>query len=69
MARTHSESHDIDSLNENILHIDLDDLEIEAMEQRVELTLASMFGDLFEVPPGTDEPCGSFSCSGYFPVR
>lgn len=69
MARTPSQSQDIDSLNQNILHIDLDNLEIEAMEQRVELTLASLFGDLYEDPPGSDEPCGTFSCSGYFPAR
>ena len=69
MAKTKSETHDIDCLNQNILHIDLDDLGIDAMERRVELTLASVFGDLFEDPPGTDQPCGTFSCSGYFPVR
>ncbi len=69
MAKSDSDYQDISSLNQNILHIDLDDIEVEAMEQRVELTLASLFGDLSDGPMQADAPCGSFSCSGYFPVR
>ncbi len=60
---------DIDSLNQNILAIDLNDLEAEALEQRIELTVASVFDtEVWDngLPPGGDEPCGQFSCTGYF---
>lgn len=53
---------DIESLNETIVNIDLDDLEVEALDERIELTLAVLFGD-----EGVGEStCGEFSCSGYW---
>lgn len=57
---------DIDSLNQNILHIDLGDLEVEPMEQRIEMTLATLFGgDLFQEPGEPSNPCGQYVCSQY----
>ena len=59
--------HDIDSLNQNILKIDLDDLAVDAMEKRIELTLATLLGgDLWDGPGDPNEPCSQFSCSMYF---
>ncbi len=57
---------DVKSYNDNILCIDLDELEVDAMEQRIELALASIFdGDLWD-GPDPSQPCGQFSCNGYF---
>ncbi|MEM7354421.1 MAG: hypothetical protein AAF657_26680 [Acidobacteriota bacterium] len=61
---------DIASLNQNILSIDLGDLEVEPMEQRLEMTLATLFGaDFWEGPD--DDPannCNQFSCTMYQPA-
>ncbi len=67
MIKKTTATHDINCLNQNILTIDLADLEAEALEQRIELTVASLFSSEAwdgRLPP--DEPCGQFSCSGYF---
>lgn len=73
MKKRNPGSQDIESFNDNILHIDLDDLEVDAMEQRIELALASIFdGDVWDDPGGPpgdpNQPCGQFSCNGYFPA-
>ena len=64
MKQKNTGPHDIDSLNQNILSIDLDDLEVEAMEQRIEMTLATLFGADFWGDPGE---CGTFACSQFIP--
>ena len=56
---------DVQCLNENILRIDLDDLEVEVLDQRLELALATLFGD-GGVEAG-EAPCGQFTCTGYMP--
>lgn len=72
-SKTHdlaaSDLTDIQSLNHSILEIDLDDLEVEALDQRIELSLAALFGvesvggDLMAESGG----CGQFMCTGYWP--
>ena len=63
-----SQSRDIDCLNDNILQIDLDALEVEVLDQRLELALVTLFGDL-GIGGGeeTEAPCGQFTCTGYVP--
>jgi hypothetical protein len=39
-------SADIECFNDRIFHIDLDDLEVETLDQRIELSLAVLFGEL-----------------------
>lgn len=56
---------DIESLNELIVNVDLDELEAEALDERIELTVAALFGD----PVGDPAACGQFSCTGYWPSR
>ncbi len=72
MKKHYPKTPDVESFNGKILSIDLEDVEVVAMEQRIELALASLFdGDLWDDPggpPGGDEPCGQFSCNGYFPA-
>ncbi len=63
------ETADLESFNNNILRIDLDDVEVDAMEQRIELALASIFdGDLWGGPEEPGQPCNQFSCSSYWPA-
>ena len=55
---------DVESLNHNILKIDLDDLAVESMEQRIELTLAAIFDTtIWDGPGGPGQPCGQFTCT------
>ncbi len=69
MRTKESEIKDIESFNDNILRIDLDDLEVGAMEQRLELTVASLFdGDGWGLLPGGGSGCDQFSCDGYWPA-
>ena len=69
MKKREPRSADVESFNENILHIDLDDLEVDAMEQRIELALASIFDDdVWDGPGDPSQPCGQFSCDGYWPA-
>lgn len=60
---------DIQPLNHHILEIDLDDLEVETLDQRIELSLAALFG--VEGAAGDlvteNGPCGQFTCTGYWP--
>ncbi len=71
--KKHDLKKDIVSFNDDILRIDLDDLEVDAMEQRIELALAAIFdGDVWDDPGGPpgdpNTPCGQFSCNGYWPA-
>ncbi len=72
--KKHDLKKDIVSFNDDILRIDLDDLEVDAMEQRIELALASIFdGDVWDDDPGGPpggpaQPCDQFSCNGYWPA-
>ena len=59
---------DVESFNDNILRIDLDDMEIDVMEQRLELALASVFDTDFWGPEEPGQPCAQFSCTGYWPA-
>ena len=63
---------DVESFNRSILRIDLDDVEVDAIEQRIELAVASIFdGDLWDdsgPPGGPSQPCDQFSCNGYWPA-
>ncbi len=54
-------STEIECLNRLILNIDLDDLEVEELEQRIELSVAAMVSD-FDPDPGD---CAQFSCMGF----
>ena len=68
MAEKTTRKTDVESFNDNILHFDLDDVEVGPMEHRIELALASIFdGDLYEEAPGGPD-CGTFSCNSYFPA-
>lgn len=69
MKKHDSKTTDIESFNGNILCIDLDDMQIDGMEQRIELALASIFdGDLWEEPGDPSQPCEQFSCNAYWPA-
>ncbi len=52
------------SFNERILEIDLDDLQAESLENRLELTLATLLGTAVA---GKDVGCHQFGCVGYMP--
>lgn len=61
---------DIESLNETILAIDLDDLEVEALDQRIELSLAVLFGETDGGAANSECQtfnCHQFTCTGYWP--
>lgn len=66
---TASDLADVQSLNHAILEIDLDDLQVETLDQRIELSLAALFGaestagDLM----ADGGSCGQFICTGYWP--
>ena len=67
MKKQDPKASDVKSYNDSILCIDLDDMEIHTMEQRIELALASIFdGDLWDGPGDPSQPCGQFSCNGYW---
>ena len=73
MKNQHPKTTDVESFNDNILRIDLEDLQVDAMEQRIELALASLFDiDIWDDPGGPpgdpNQPCGQFSCTGYWPA-
>lgn len=56
---------DIECFNENTLLIDLDALELEVLDQRLELALATLFGpaDIGIESAG----CVQNTCTGYIP--
>jgi len=61
----HLPSPEIECLNSLILNIDLDDLEVEELEQRIELSVAAICSD-FDPGPGD---CAQFSCMGFVMLR
>ena len=66
MSNNPTANRDIESLNQNIMQIDLDSVTVESMEQRIELTLAALFdADLLNGPGEPGEPCSQFTCNTY----
>ncbi|MCP4660204.1 MAG: hypothetical protein GY856_32790 [bacterium] len=59
------QSTEIECLNSLILNIDLDDLEVEQLEQRIELTVAAICSD-FDPDPSD---CAQFSCMGFVMLK
>ncbi len=69
MNQKKSPLQDIQSLNQNILNIDIEDLHVEALEDRIEMTLANLFGlEMWDGPGDPTQPCGQFSCTSYLPA-
>jgi len=69
MKQKNSTRKDIQSLNQNILKIDLEDLQVDALEDRIEMTLANLFGlEIWDGPGDPSQPCGQFSCTSYLPA-
>ena len=67
-AKNAANSTDVHCLNDNILRIDLDELEIETLDQRIELALATLFGEAGAEGAGNLQVgCGQFTCTGYWP--
>ncbi len=55
---------DITCFNNSILQIDLDDLALEVLDQRLELAIVNLWGTPVE-PSGPDTQCTQFTCTGF----
>ena len=55
---------DLASFNSKILDLDLDEIEVEALEQRIEMAVAMIVAD----GPMDPDSCNGFSCTGFMPA-